>query len=118
MKSWYAIRMYKGYGYKINTKRRFIMKTKKTLATLGTTLAVILMTGGFALAESLAVQNVNAFPYFQLGCLMVGGMILVSLKNKYEKIFTAEAVGVFALYTILISLFTSPVIEAVKNLVS
>jgi hypothetical protein len=31
---------------------------------------------------------------------------------------TGEVVGAFALYTMLVALFTSPVIEAVKNMVS
>ena len=49
---------------------------------------------------------------------VVGGLIVVSLKRKYEKMYTTEAVGVFALYTILMALFTNPVIEAVKTIVS
>ena len=89
----------------------------KKLATIITTAAVVLMTAGFAIAESLSVGT-GAFPYFQFGCLAIGGLILVSLKNKYQQIFTGEAIGVFALYTILVSLFTSPVIDAVKALVS
>jgi hypothetical protein len=48
----------------------------------------------------------------------VGGLILVSLKRKYDKMYTAELVGAFALYTILMALFTNPVIDAVKNIVS
>jgi hypothetical protein len=32
--------------------------------------------------------------------------------------YTNEAVGAFALYTILIALFTSPVIDAVKTIAS
>jgi hypothetical protein len=32
--------------------------------------------------------------------------------------YTAEAVGVFALYTVLMALFTNPVIETVKTIVS
>lgn len=88
----------------------------KKLATIITTVAVILMTAGFAIAESLSVGT-GVFPYFQFGCLITGGLILVSLKNKYQKMFTGEAIGVFALYTILVSLFTSPVINAVKTLV-
>lgn len=88
----------------------------KNLATIITTVAVVLMTSGFAIAESLSV-GAGVFPYFQFGCLAIGGLILVSLKNKYQKIFTGEAIGVFALYTVLVSLFTNPVIDAVKSLV-
>ena len=79
--------------------------------------AVVLLTTTFCFAEYAAGQAGN-FPYFQLGCLIVGGLIVVSLKRKYEKMYTAEAVGVFALYTILMALFTNPVIEAVKTIVS
>jgi hypothetical protein len=32
--------------------------------------------------------------------------------------YTSETIGAFALYTVLIALFTSPVIDAVKVLVS
>jgi len=53
----------------------------------------------------------------QLGCLIVGGMVIISLKHKFEKIYTSEVVGVFALYTVLIAIFTNPVIEGIKNLV-
>ena len=64
-----------------------------------------------------ALAGVGAFPYFQLGCLIVGGLIIISLKNKYEKLYTSETVGAFALYTVLIALFTNPVIDTIKNMV-
>ena len=90
---------------------------KKTLGTMMVTAAVVLLTATFSFAEYAAAGAGN-FPYFQLGCLIVGGLILVSLKRKYEKMYTAEVVGAFALYTILMALFTNPVIEVVKNIVS
>jgi hypothetical protein len=90
---------------------------KKTLGTMMATAAVILLTATFGFAEYTAAGATN-FPYFQLGCLIIGGLILVSLKRKFEKLYTAEVVGAFALYTILMALFTNPVIEAVKNIVS
>lgn len=79
--------------------------------------AVVLLTATFSFAEYAAAGAVN-FPYFQLGCLIVGGLIIVSLKRKYEKMHLGEVVGAFALYTILMALFTNPVIEAVKTIVS
>ena len=90
---------------------------KKTLGTMMVAAAVVLLTATFCFAEYAAGEASN-FPYFQLGCLIVGGLIVVSLKRKYEKMYTTEAVGVFALYTILMALFTNPVIEAVKTIVS
>ncbi len=90
---------------------------KKTLGTMMVMAAVVLLTATFGFAEYAAAGTTN-FPYFQLGCLIVGGLIMVSLKKRFEKLYTAEVVGAFALYTILMALFTNPVIEAVKNIVS
>ena len=90
---------------------------RKTLATTIVTAAVILLTATFSFAEYAAAGTSN-FPYFQLGCLIVGGLIMVSLKRKYEKMYIGEVVGIFALYTILMALFTNPVIETVKTIVS
>ena len=90
---------------------------KKTLATTVVAAAVVLLTATFSFAE-YAAAGVTNFPFFQLGCLILGGLIMVSLKRKYEKMYVGEVVGVFALYTILMALFTSPVIETVKTIVS
>jgi len=90
---------------------------KKTLGSIAAAAAIILLTATFGFAE-YAAAGTAGFPYFQLGCLIVGGLILVSLKRKYDKMYTAEVVGVFALYTILMALFTNPVIDAVKNIVT
>jgi FtsH-binding integral membrane protein len=90
---------------------------KKTLATTIVAAAVVLLTATFSFAEYATTGAAN-FPFFQLGCLIVGGLIMVSLKRKYEKMYVSEVVGVFALYTILMVLFTNPVIEIVKNVVS
>jgi hypothetical protein len=90
---------------------------KKTLGTMMVAAAVVLLTATFSFAEYAATGVAN-FPFFQLGCLIVGGLVMVSLKRKYEKMYVSEVVGVFALYTLLMTLFTSPVIEVVKNVVS
>ena len=89
---------------------------KKTLGTMAVAAAVVLLTATFSFAEYAAAGMAN-FPYFQLGSLIVGGLIIISLKNKYEKMYTSETVGVFALYTVLIALFTNPVIDAIKTMV-
>jgi len=90
---------------------------KKTLGTIMVAAAVILLTATFSFAE-FAAAGVTNFPYFQLGCLIVGGLIMVSLKRKYDKMYVGEVVTIFALYTILMALFTNPVIETVKTIVS
>ena len=90
---------------------------KKTIQTLIVAAFVVLTTATFGFAEYAAAGAAN-FPYFQLGALIVGGLIIISLKYKYQKMYTGEVVGAFALYTVLVALFTSPVIEAVKNMVS
>ena len=90
---------------------------KKTLATTIVAAAVVLLTATFSFAE-YAATGVTSFPFFQLGCLIVGGLVIVSLKRKYDKMYVGEVVGIFALYTILMALFTSPVIEAVKTIMS
>jgi FtsH-binding integral membrane protein len=90
---------------------------KKTLGTIVTAAAVVLLTATFGFAEYAAAGTTN-FPFFQLGCLIVGGLILVSLKRKFDKMYTAEVVGAFALYTVLMALFTNPVIDVVKNIMT
>ncbi|HBJ76271.1 MAG: hypothetical protein PHH96_11105 [Smithellaceae bacterium] len=90
---------------------------KKTLGTMMVAAAVVLLTATFGFAEYAAAGEA-AFPYFQLGCLVIGGLMLVQLKRKYNKMYTTEAVGAFALYTLLMALFTNPVIEMVKTIVT
>ena len=90
---------------------------KKTLATTIVAAAVVLLTATFSFAE-YATTGVTNFPFFQLGCLIIGGLVMVSLKRKYDKMYISEVVGVFALYTILMVLFTNPVIEMIKTIVS
>ncbi|MGZ6225696.1 MAG: hypothetical protein ACXWMH_09365 [Syntrophales bacterium] len=90
---------------------------KKTLKTLILALFVVLGTATFGFAE-YAISGVSAFPYFQLGCLIVGGMTIISLKQKYPRFYAGELMGVFAMYTILVALFTAPVFNAIKTLVS
>ena len=86
---------------------------KKTLSTLILAGIVVLITGTFCFAE-YAAAGVENFPYFHLGCLIVGGMIIVSLKQKYEKIYLGEAAGSFAMYAVLVALFTAPVAEGLR----
>ncbi len=90
---------------------------KRTIKTLGLAIFVVLMTATFGFAE-YATTTVSDFPYFQLGCLFIGGMMVISLKQKYPRFYAGELMGVFTMYTILIALFTAPVFNAIKVLVS
>jgi hypothetical protein len=90
---------------------------RKILQTTLLTAFVVLVTASFSYAEFSATGNGN-FPFFQLGCLMIGGLIIISLKNKYNKLYMSEAIGSFALYTLMVSLFTSPVVDALKTLIN
>lgn len=89
---------------------------KKTLSTIAVTAFVVLSTAAFSFAEYTSTGGSN-FPFFHLGCLIVGGLLIISLKKKFSKLYVREAVGAFAVYTVMVSLFTSPVIEAVRSLV-
>lgn len=90
---------------------------KKIIQTLSVAFFVVLITGSFACAAHATAPD-GSFPYFHLGCLIMGGLTIISLKHRYEKIYLSEAVGSFALYAVLVALFTAPMIEAVKNFIS
>ena len=90
---------------------------KKILETLALSVFVVLVTATFGVAE-YATAGLSDFPYFQLGCLIVGGMTIIALRHKYQKMYTGELVTVFCLYTMLMALFTAPVINAIKTVVS
>jgi hypothetical protein len=93
------------------------MTMKKTIQAIIVAMFVVMITCTFAFAAA-ATSGGNSFPYFHLGCLIMGGLTIISLKYRYERIYLSEAVGSFALYAVLVALFTAPVIEAVKGLVS
>jgi hypothetical protein len=90
---------------------------KRTIQTIILAIFVVLITGTFAFAAA-ATSGGNSFPFFHLGCLIMGGLTIISLKYRYQGIYLSEAVGSFALYAMLVALFTAPAIEAVKTLVS
>ena len=90
---------------------------KKLMQTSFLTAFVLLVTASFSYAEFSVTGNSN-FPFFHLGCLVVGGLIIVSLKRKYSKLYMSEAIGSFALYTLMVAIFTAPVVDALKNLIN
>ena len=88
---------------------------KSTISTILLSAFIVLITSSFGYASYEAAPN--NFPYFHFGCLVMGGLIITSLKTKYNKLRLSEAVGSFALYSVLIALFTSPVVNAIKYIV-
>ena len=76
----------------------------------------VVTTASFTYMEFITSAEGN-FPFFHLGSLLVAGLVVVSLKNRYKKIYISEAVGAFALFAILMSIFTAPVAEALWNLI-
>ncbi|ESP63065.1 hypothetical protein SMITH_688 [Smithella sp. ME-1] len=90
---------------------------KKTIQIALLTIFVTLVTASFSYAQ-YSVTGGGAFPFFHLGCLIIGGLIIVSLKRKYAKLYLSEAIGSFALYAVLVALFTAPVAEALKALIN
>ncbi|MDX9745819.1 MAG: hypothetical protein WCX84_06590 [Syntrophales bacterium] len=90
---------------------------KKAFGTIIFAMAVVLCTATFSLAE-YAAGGPEHFPYFHLGLLVIGALIIFSLKQKYSRMYVGEAVGAMALYTVLMALFTSPVIETIKTMIS
>jgi hypothetical protein len=90
---------------------------KKTVQTTLLTIFVILATTSFSYAQFSVTGN-GSFPFFHLGCLIIGGFIIISLKQKYTKLHMSEAIGSFALYTVLVALFTSPVVDALKTFIN
>lgn len=88
----------------------------KTLTTIILAGFVILLTATFSFAEYAAAGTSN-FPYFHLGALIIGGLIIISLRTKYPKLYMTEAMGAFALYTVMIALFTAPVVELIRTIV-
>ena len=90
---------------------------KRIVQTAIVSFFVVLITATFSFAAAATSIGGN-FPWFHLGCLIMGGLTIISLKYRYPRIYLSEAVGSFALYAVLVALFTAPVIEAVRGLVS
>ena len=51
----------------------------------------------------------------QVVALVFGGLLLMSLEYRYRKIGFAGAVIAFALYTLLVALYSKPVVEALQQ---
>jgi hypothetical protein len=58
------------------------------------------------------------FPFIHLIALVVGSIILFMVKRKYQKIRIIELIIIFILYFILVALFTDPVLNLARKLIS
>jgi hypothetical protein len=59
----------------------------------------------------------KSFPFIQLIALVLGGIILYTLKRKYQQIRNNELIVIFILYFMLVALLTEPGLEFAKKLV-
>ena len=73
---------------------------KKTIQVTLLTIFVTLVTAFFSYAQ-YSVTGGGAFPFFHLGCPVIGGLIIVSLKRKYAKLYLSEAIGSLMRYMLL-----------------
>ena len=89
----------------------------KILSTIAVTTFVVMSTAAFGYVQYTSV-GLSQYPYFHLGSLIIGGLVVISLKNKFSRLYVTQAVGAYALYTVIISLFTTPVIDVVTWLMS
>ncbi len=90
---------------------------KRVFSTLLVSSFIVLCTSVYAVANSLIAADTGNFPYFQLGSLVMAGLIIASLHQRFKKIYISESIGAFALYAILITLFTEPVFNAIKSII-
>ncbi len=60
----------------------------------------------------------NNFPLIHLIALIIGGIILLIIKRKYQKLRIIEMIGIFILYFILVAIFTDPVINIARKIIS
>jgi hypothetical protein len=91
---------------------------KTNLTTIMTAIAVILITATFGIAEGMSTANAwTNFPYFHLGALVIGGLTIMSLQQRYPRLRMSETVGSFALYAVMVSLFTIPVSQFIRTLI-
>lgn len=60
----------------------------------------------------------NSFPFVHLIALVAGGLIVFMVHKKYEKITAKEIILIMVLYACLVVLFTEPVVNLIKRLLS
>ncbi len=60
----------------------------------------------------------NKFSFIHLTAFIAGAIIILMVKRKYKKLRIIELVLILILYFVLVLLFTEPVLNLIKNLIS
>lgn len=60
-------------------------------------------------------MSMLSFPLLHVIALVTGGLLILVIKKKYEKLYKTEAFLIFILYALLIALYSEPVITLIKN---
>jgi len=60
----------------------------------------------------------NSFPVVHLMALVIGGFIIYMVQKKYQKITSTEIILILVLYACLVVLFTEPVVNFIKRMMS
>jgi hypothetical protein len=83
----------------------------QSLALLGIVIVTILQFGYFGFRTA----GWDAYLVAQLVAVALGGLTLISLEHRYRKIGFTGAVISFALFTLMIALYSKPVVETLQN---
>lgn len=60
----------------------------------------------------------SSFPYVHLFALIAGGFIVFMVNRKYNKMTSTEIILILVLFASLVILFTEPVVNLIKRLLS
>jgi hypothetical protein len=97
----------------IKQKKEFSMAKLRwqSLALLGIVVLATLQFGYFGFRAA----GGDVYLVAQVVALALGGLLLISLEQRYRKIGFAGVVIAFALYTLLVALYSKPVVEALQR---
>ncbi len=83
----------------------------QSLALLGIVVLATLQFGYFCFRAA----GGDVYLVAQVVALALGGLLIISLEYRYRKIGFAGAVIAFALYTLLVALYSKPLVEALQR---
>jgi hypothetical protein len=83
----------------------------QSLALVGIVVVTILQFGFFG----YRTVGWDASLAAQLAALALGGLTLISLEHRFRKIGFVGAVVAFALFTLMVALYSKPVVETLQR---